>query len=352
MTFAVNPPRPNIAQRRTGRSVLGAGAARSKYRAYWLQGPTTEVIEKMEVKSITEQKSLLATLSPGKRARLRRLLFDYGPGNGTLMLLPIDQGIEHGPRDFFPNPASKDPEYQFRLAAEAGYSAIACQIGLATRYYPDYAGQLPLILKLNGKTDIPPSDEALSTTNASVEDAVRLGADAVGYTLYVGSPRQDADLLQLKGVRAECERYGMPLVVWSYPRGAAMEAKGGRDSFYAIDYGARMAMEMGADVVKLNFPKFDPEKDKDSPAPYNEMDVTPEEAVRQIVESAGRSLVVLSGGSKTDDETVLAHTRTIMEAGGSGVIFGRNVWQRDWDEALAIIEQIKASLLANVRRTP
>ena len=90
-----------------------------------------------------------------------------------------------------------------------------------------------------------------------------------------------------------------------------------------------MAMEMGADVVKLNLPKFDPEKDKDQPAPYNEMEVSPEEAVRQIVESAGRSLVVLSGGSKIDDETVLAQTRMIMEAGGSGVIFGRNVWQRE-----------------------
>ena len=104
------------------------------------------------------------------------------------MLLPIDQGIEHGPRDFFPNPDSKDPEYQFRLAAEAGYSALACQIGMAEKYYPDYAGSVPLILKVNGKTDIPSSDKALSTCNASVEDAVRLGADAVGYTLYVGSP--------------------------------------------------------------------------------------------------------------------------------------------------------------------
>src|SRR5215210_7408546 len=250
----------------------------------------------VEVKSITEQKSLLETLAPGKRTRLHRLLFEFGPGNGTLMLLPIDQGIEHGPRDFFPNPASKDPDYQFRLAAEAGYSAIACQIGLATKYYPDYAGQVPLLLKVNGKTDLPPSPRALSTVNASVEDAVKLGADAVGYTLYVGSPRQDDDLHQLRGVREDCDRYGMPLVVWSYPRGGAIDAKGGRDSFYAIDYGARMAMEMGADVVKLNFPKFDPEKDKDQPAPYNEMDVAPEEAVRQIVESAGRSVVVLSGG--------------------------------------------------------
>ena len=306
----------------------------------------------MEVKSLTEQKSLLATLSPGKRTRLRRLLFEFGPGNGTLMLLPIDQGIEHGPRDFFPNPASKDPEYQFRLAAEGGYSALACQIGMASRYYPDYAGQVPLILKVNGKTDVPPSDQAFSTLNSSVEDAVRLGADAVGYTLYVGSPRQDADLHQLKGVREDCDRYGMPLVIWAYPRGSAIEQKGGRDSFYAIDYAARMAMEMGADVVKLNMPKINPDTDKDAPAPYNEMDVDQAEAIRHCVESAGRSLVVLSGGSKADDDVVLQNTKMVAEAGGSGVIFGRNVWQREWNDALEIIEQIKETLLSNVRRIP
>jgi fructose-bisphosphate aldolase, class I len=305
----------------------------------------------MEVKSATEQKSLLATLAPGKRARLRRLLFEFGPGQGTLLLLPIDQGIEHGPRDFFPNPASKDPEYQFRLAAEAGYSALACQIGLAEKYYPDYAGQVPLLLKVNGKTDVPPSDRAFSSCNASVEDAVRLGADAVGYTLYVGSPRQDEDLAQLRTVREDCDRYGMPLVIWSYPRGEAIEAKGGQNSFYAIDYAARLAMEMGADIVKLNMPKPS-DKDKDSPAPYNELDVSQEEAIRQVVESAGRSLVVLSGGSRVDDETVLSHTRMILEAGGSGVIFGRNVWQREWSDALEIIEQIKETLLSSVRRIP
>src|SRR3954462_7883143 len=145
-------------------------------RAWRRLGVSRPIIRSMEIKSATEQKSLLATLSPGKRTRLRRLLFEFGPGKGTLMLLPIDQGIAHGRRDFFPNPASKDPEYQFRLAAEGGYSAIACQIGLATKYSPDYAGQVPLILKVNGRTDIPPSDDALSTTNSSVEDAVRLGA--------------------------------------------------------------------------------------------------------------------------------------------------------------------------------
>ena len=306
----------------------------------------------MEANTQTEQKSLLATLPPGKRARLHRLLFEFGPGNGTMMLLPIDQGIEHGPRDFFPNPASKDPEYQFKLAAEAGYSALACQIGMAEKYYPDYAGEVPLILKVNGKTDIPSSAHAFSACNATIEDGVRLGADAIGYTLYVGSPRQDEDLAQLRQVRQDCDRFGMPLVVWSYPRGEAIDAKGGAGSFYAIDYAARMAMEMGADVVKLNYPKIDPEKDKDAQPPYNEMDVTAEEAMRQCVESAGRSLVVLSGGSKTDDETVLGHCKSVMNAGGSGVIFGRNVWQREWSEALEIIAQIKETLLANVKRTP
>ena len=306
----------------------------------------------MEAGSTTDQKSLLEVLPPGKRARLHRLLYEFGPGEGTLMLLPIDQGIEHGPRDFFPNPASKDPDYQFRLAAEAGYSALACQIGMAEKYYPDYAGEVPLILKVNGKTDIPPSDEALSTCNASVEDAVRLGADAVGYTLYVGSPRQGEDLDQLRQVREDCDRFGMPLVIWSYPRGEAIDRKGGQLSFYAIDYAARMAMEMGADVVKLNMPKIDPAKDRDAQPPYNEMEVTQEEAIRQCVESAGRSLVVLSGGSKADDETVIGNTKLIMEAGGSGVIFGRNVWQRERSEALEIIAQIKETLLANVTRTP
>jgi class I fructose-bisphosphate aldolase len=306
----------------------------------------------MELSTLSEQKSLLATLSPGKRTRLRRLLYEFGPGNGVLMLLPIDQGIEHGPRDFFPNPASKDPAYQFRLAAEAGYSAIACQIGLASKYYPDYAGQLPLILKINGKTDIPPQDEAISMLNASVEDAVRLGADAVGYTLYVGSPSQGDDLLQLKQVREDCERYGMPLMIWAYPRGRDLDEKGGERTFYAIDYAARMAMEMGADIVKLNMPKVDPEKDKLTPKPYNSLNISQDEAIRQCVESAGRALVVLSGGSKIDDDQLFAQTRSIMEAGGSGVIYGRNVWQREWDAAMDIIEQIKQTLVSSVRRTP
>jgi class I fructose-bisphosphate aldolase len=314
------------------------------------EGPMAIEVGKAELS--TQSESLLATLSPGKRTRLRRLLYEFGPGNGTLLFLPIDQGVEHGPRDFFPNPASKDPGYQFRLAAEAGYSAIACGYGMASKYYPDYAGQVPLLLKLNSRTEVPPSDEAFSPCHAVVEDAVRLGADAVGYTLYVGSPRQDDDFIQLGKVRQDCDRFGMPLVIWAYPRGRDIEKVGGRDSFYAIDYAARVAMELGADVVKLNMPKLNPDKDKDSPAPYNAGGFTQEEAIRHCVQSAGRSLVVLSGGSKVDDEKLLGQTRMIMEAGGSGVIFGRNVWQRDWNDAVRIIEQIKETLLKSRTRIP
>jgi class I fructose-bisphosphate aldolase len=188
--------------------------------------------------------------------------------------------------------------------------------------------------------------------NASVEDGVRLGATAIGYTLYVGSPSQDRDLKQLGEVRADCEKYGLPLVIWAYPRGSAVAAKGGQDSFYAIDYAARMGMEMGADIVKINMPKVGLDTDKDAPAPYNKMQVTQQEAIRQCVESAGRSLVVLSGGNKASDAEVLDMTKMVMKAGGSGVIYGRNIWQRKPGPAKKIVSQIGDTLVKNVIRTP
>src|SRR5512135_2383005 len=154
----------------------------------------------------------LSALSLGhrKRARLFNLLYRHGPANGTLMVLPLDQGLEHGPADFFPNPAALDTDFQFRLALEGRFSAIALGVGLAEKYLRDYAGRVPLILKLNGKTNIPDDGDAVSPLLASVEDAVRLGADAVGYTVYVGSPRQDVEIREYGNVRQECERFGMP----------------------------------------------------------------------------------------------------------------------------------------------
>ncbi len=283
----------------------------------------------------------------GKRVRLPRLLYEHGPGNGKLLILPIDQGVEHGPLNFFPNPPSKHPKYMYELARQGGYSAIALHYGLAQKYLRDYAGDVPLLLKINGKTNIPSDAEALSPLTATVEDAVRLGADAVGYTLFAGTPRQDEDMMQLMEVRQECDHYGMPLVVWSYPRGSAINAKGGRDSFYAVDYAARLAMEMGADIIKVNFPKLNLETDKDCPKPYNNLQVDEAGAFRQVVESAGRSMVLVSGGSKISDEDLLNKVRVSIKGGATGLIFGRNMWQRPFDEALALTEQVKAIIAAS-----
>jgi class I fructose-bisphosphate aldolase len=275
-------------------------------------------------------------LSTGKRARLHRMMFEHGPANGTLMLLPIDQGLEHGPIDFFDNPDALDTEWVLKLAVEGKFSGIAYHIGLAEKYHRDFAGRVPLVLKINGKTTVPPDDDAFSPLTSSVEDAVRLGADAVGYTLYVGSPRQDDDIRQCNEVRMECERYGMPLIVWSYPRGSAVKAKGGQDSLYEIDYAARVACEIGADVVKLNMPKFDAVKAATTPKPYSSMQFDDLAGLSRVVKSAGRTLVLVSGGSKESDDDMLHKARVAMEAGCVGLIFGRNMWQRDWHDALAI----------------
>lgn len=280
-------------------------------------------------------------LSPGKKTRLKRLLYEHGPGGGTLLVLPIDQGLEHGPVDFFENPDALDPSYQYRLARDGKFSAIALHLGLAEKYFHEYAGDVPLILKLNGKTSIPSDAEAFSALTGSVEDAVRLGADAVGYTVYVGSPAQDRDFEQFRTIRSDAERLGMPVIVWAYPRGEAVAKRGGKESLYAIDYAARVALELGADIVKVNYP-VKSEKDAQSPAPYNSLDLTPEEAFRKVVLSAGRALVLVSGGEKVDDETLLTKVRHSMHCGATGIIFGRNLWQRPRDSALSITQRLHA----------
>ncbi|MCL6561895.1 MAG: fructose-bisphosphate aldolase [Firmicutes bacterium] len=287
-------------------------------------------------------------VSAGKRARLHQLLYQAGPANGTLMILPVDQGLEHGPRDFLDAPESQDPHHQFRIAVEGRFSAIAVQIGLAEKYYPDYAGKIPLVLKLNGKTEIPSDEAPISPVNASVEDAVRLGAVAVGYTLYVGSPRQDEDFRQFCEVRQQAERFGMPVIVWSYPRGAAIEAKGGRDSVYAVDYAARVAQELGADIIKLNVPKVEPERLAKAPRAY-QREWTVEEALRQVIRSAGRSLVIFAGGERGGVEETIEKARMCLEAGATGLIFGRNVWQRPYHEALEVSQAVHRLLAQHSR---
>jgi fructose-bisphosphate aldolase, class I len=268
-------------------------------------------------------------------------LHQYGLRNGTALFLPYDQGLEHGPRDFFANQTASDPKYVIELGLEGGFNGIVLQIGLAEKFYWDYAGEIPLVLKLNGKTDIPPAIEPLSPMNATVEDAVRLGADAVGYTLYVGTPMQAADFAQYRRVRADARRLGMPLIVWAYPRGSAIDGKGGKDSFYAVDYAARTASELGADMVKVNFPH--PEKRFDVPEPYL-AELSSQDAIDAVVRSANRTLLLVSGGERAGDGAMLEKARQSMEAGATGLIFGRNVWQRPHDESLRFAASLREIL--------
>ena len=280
-------------------------------------------------------------LNAGKKTRLHRILYQFGLHNGTALFLPYDQGLEHGPRDFFANLTASDPGYIARLAVEGGFNGIALQIGLAEKFYWDYAGEVPLILKLNGKTDIPSDDQALSPLHATVADAVRLGADAVGYTMYVGTPAAEADFAQYRQVRDDARRLGMPLIVWAYPRGTAIEAKGGKDSFYAVDYAARTASELGADVVKVNFPH--PEKRAGVPRAYD-AEFSTQAAIDAVVQSANRTLLLVSGGAQAGDEAMLDKARRSMEAGATGLIFGRNVWQRAHGESLAFVARLQEIL--------
>ena len=280
-------------------------------------------------------------LDTGKKARLHRILHQFGLKNGTALFLPYDQGLEHGPRDFFANPAASDPTYIIRLVLEGGFNGIAIHIGLAEKFFWDFAGEIPLILKLNGKTDIPSDEHALSPIQAGVKDAVRLGADAVGYTLYVGSPAQQKDFDQLRVIRSEAMEYGMPLIVWAYPRGEAVEAKGGNSSFYAVDYAARVASELGADVVKVNFPH--PELRTNVKKEYDR-DFTSQEAINAVVRSANKTLLLVSGGEKAADSEMLEKARESMEAGATGLIFGRNIWQRDHDSSLRFVTSLREIL--------
>lgn len=276
-------------------------------------------------------------LNLGKRTRLHRLLYQSGPANGTLLFLPIDQGLEHGPRDFFVNPASADPEFELKVALEGKFTGIALQFGLADKYMRDYAARVPLVVKLNGKTEIPAAETPYSSIESTVEDAVRLGADAVGYTLYVGSARQDEDFKQFARVRDEAERYGMPVIVWAYPRGEAVKAKGGQDSIYAIDYAARVATELGADVVKVNFPQQLPSEERAKmPKPYGDLNEDEEAMISRVIATAGRTLTLISGGEHEDDSALLLKAQRSMEAGATGLIFGRNIWQRPYDEAVGM----------------
>lgn len=290
--------------------------------------------------------------SVGELTRLRQIV----RGSGTSLILPYDQFIEHDNRHIEPNPLAANPDYITQLAIDGGYNAVALHYGAAKRYWGKFKGGVPLILKLNGKTSIPDQSEPLSVHTSWVEDAVRLGAAAVGYTMYYGSPRQDEDLPQLAAVRAECDRYGMPLITWAYPRGEYVDAKGGKDCSYLVESAVRMAVEMGSTVIKANLPIAAPEdfvENSEVPKYYRgvekelrSLDAKEQkwERAKRVVEAAQGVPVLFSGGSEIGDEDLIENAQACVDAGCFGFIFGRNMWKRDKSAALEMTEKFKEML--------
>ncbi len=291
--------------------------------------------------------------TPGELSRLSNIVRD----SGTTLILPYDQFVEHDNRHAEADSDAANPDYICELAVDGGYNAIAVHYGVSKRFWAKWAGKVPLILKLNGKTSIPSQAQALSVHTSYVEDAVQLGAVAVGYTMYYGSPRQDVDLPQLATVRKACDRYGLPLIVWAYPRGEAIDGKGGPDSSYAIESATRMAMEMGATVIKANLPVAGGQEN------YLENEKIPEfyrniekdlqelsakeqkwERARRVVEAAQGTPVLFSGGSKIGEEDLMENAQACVDAGCFGFIFGRNMWKREKGEAVEMTKKFQVML--------
>lgn len=272
--------------------------------------------------------------------------------NGTSLILPYDQFIEHDSRHLEAESDAGNPNYIIQLGIEGGYNAVALHYGLAKRFWKKYQHKIPLILKVNGKTSIPPADRPLSVFTSFVEDAAEIGAVAVGYTMYYGSDRQDEDLPQLAQVRRSCEKFGLPLMVWAYPRGKSIEEKGGRDSSYAIESATRMATEMGATIIKANIPKALPQNfdSLDVPSYYKKIEKelknlnsldSKKERIQRVVKSAQGIPVLFSGGSEISDEDLLNNAKQCIEGGCFGFIFGRNMWKRPNENALKITKLLQ-----------
>lgn len=293
-----------------------------------------------------------AEYSAGEKARIRQIL---RPGGRTL-ILPYDQFIEHDCRHLDAESDAGNPDYIMKVAIDGKYNGIAVHYGLAKRFWAKYEGQVPLILKINGKTGFPSQKEALSAYTSWVEDGVRLGAVAIGYTMYYGSPAERYDLPQLAEVRALCDQYGLPLIVWAYPRGEAVDIKGGNEASYALESAARMAAEMGASIIKSNLPKAPSADFSDNtsvPEYYRKLEkelqaLEPSkqrfERARRVVQAAQGIPVLFSGGSEKSEQDFIDHSRACLEAGAFGFIFGRNMWKRSYEKAMELTKVLSSLL--------
>ncbi len=283
--------------------------------------------------------------NPGVIANLARIL-NHGRlgGTGKVVILPVDQGFEHGPaRSFAPNPAGYDPMYHFELAIAAGCNAYAAPLGSLEAGAADYAWQVPLILKANSHDGLYPEKDPMPAQTATVKDALRLGCAAIGYTIYPGTANRRLLYEQLRELVREAKAAGLVVVVWSYPRGGAL-SKAGETGIDVVAYAAQIAAQLGATLIKLKLPSdhIELEAAREVYERCNIPIATVADRVRHVVQSAfnGRRVVIFSGGRAKADGAVFAEIRAIRDGGGFGSIIGRNSFQRPREEALQFLDTV------------
>ena len=283
---------------------------------------------------------------PGVKANLYRMLMTGRlAGTGFLIILPVDQGFEHGPaRSFAPNPPAYDPHYHFRLAIDAGLNAYAAPLGMLEAGADTFAGQIPTILKANSANSLVPSespkDQAIT---ASVDDALRLGCSGIGFTIYPGSSTALDMFEEISAIAEEARAKGIAVVIWSYARGEDLSSAG-ETAIDIIAYSTQIAALLGAHVIKVKLPSAHIEQPA-ARAAYEShgIDIASQaERVRHVVRSAldGRRIVVFSGGARKDANTVYDDAIAIRDGGGNGSIIGRNTFQRPRDDAMEMLDRL------------
>jgi class I fructose-bisphosphate aldolase len=282
--------------------------------------------------------------NPGVLNNLARLL-NHGTlgGTGKLVILPVDQGFEHGPaRSFAPNPPAYDPDYHYQLAVDAGCNAYAAPLGFLEAGAVKFAGQVPTILKLNNSDSLA-KVEPCSAVTGSVKDALRLGCSAIGFTIYPGSAARNTMYEEIRELILEAKEHGLPTVMWAYPRGGSM-AKEGEQAIDVTAYGAQIACQLGAHIVKVKPPKdvVYQEEAKKVFEKYAIPTKTLADRVKHVVQScfAGKRIVIFSGGEAKDTPSVLEEVKQLAAGGAFGSIMGRNAFQRPRDEALKLLGDV------------
>ena len=284
--------------------------------------------------------------NPGTKANLARILMQGKlGGTGKLVILPVDQGNEHGPaRSFAPNPPAYDPHYFFQLALDAGLSAYAAPLGFIEAGAASFAGSIPLILKVNSANSMARAKEGPSqAVTASVQDALRLGCAAIGFTIYPGSDEAYHMMGEIAELGREAKSYGLAVVVWSYPRGGNL-SKNGETAIDICAYAAHIAAQLGAHIIKVKPPTDFLELDAAKKV-YEQQKIdisTPAKRIAHVVQSCfnGKRIVVFSGGEAKDLDGVYNEARAIRDGGANGSIIGRNTFQRSREDALKMLDHI------------